>query len=159
MPKPYTFAPRVCVWCDSEYTPTGCTQKYCIDCKGVAWRTVKMEWWKKYGREYDKNYKRDHRTGPYPEAQYLYNDITEKTAFLDNVRRTIRARRGDMMGTKKLVKHVLRDMELESVSAGAMKVCYRAVEKMIVDEFKGQYYCTSNAGGVTFRIPKKKVEK
>ena len=157
MNKPYDFKPRACKWCEKDYKPTGGRQFYCVDCRGVAARAQKMIWWKKNGRDYDREYKRTHSSSPYIPAQYRTNDIIEKTDFLDMIRERVRAQKGDMLSVKKIVRYVLDKMSITSVSFGAKKSCYRATEDVIVDEFGGVLYGISDYGGIVFKLPKERM--
>ena len=161
MRTPYKHEPRLCTWCDEEYTPTGSRQYYCVGCKESAYRAKKLvwwrEWWKKKGKQYDRNYKRIHRRSPHTQAEYTTNDIVEKTDFLDMIRKRIRAQKGDMLSVKKIVRYVLGDMGIESVSFGAKKTCYRATENLILDEFNGICYGISDYGGIVFKLPKERM--
>ena len=158
MNKTYNFKPRKCKWCEKEYKPTGGRQFYCVDCKVLARRARQMEWWKKNGRDYDKEYKRTHPSSPYVPAQYRTNDIIEKTDFLDRIRTRVRAQKGDSITVKKIVRYVLEKMNIGTVSYGAKKSCYRATEDIIVDEFGGTLYGISDYGGIVFKLPKEREE-
>ena len=153
----YKHEPRVCTWCDKEYTPTGSRQFYCVDCREPAYRTKRAIWWKENYRERDKEYKRIHRRSPHTQAQYETNDIIEKTDFLNILRKRIRAQKGDMLSVKKIVRYVLKDMNIESVSFGAKKTCYRATENVITDEFGGVCWGISDYGGIVFKLPKERM--
>ena len=142
---PYTYAPRLCSVCEGTFTPTGAVQKYCLTCKPLIYR---RNW---------REAKRNNRTrGPHKEAEYIRNDITDNTDFLDIIRQRIREQRGDLVTVKKLVRYVLTTMKLTSVSNHAKKVCYAATDRIIVDEFKGEQYGRSYYGGNTFRIRKER---
>ena len=156
MNKPYTHKPRTCTWCKGEYTPTGSRQFYCSDCRDVAYRATKMVWWRKNGREYDREYKQRHRTSPHFQAQYTTNDILEKTEFLNLIRVRIRAQKGDMISVKKIGRYVLESLNIGSVSSGAKKACYRAIENVIIDEFGGVLYGISDYGGIVFKLPRER---
>ena len=157
MNKPYTFGPSVCMWCEKEYTPTSGRQLYCQACKGPAYRAKAMTWWKANGREYDREYKRNRRVSPHQQAKYTMNEIIEKTAFLKNMRARVKAQRGDMVSIKKIVRFVLKEMGIESVSYGAKKNCYRATEDLIINEFGGVCYGISDYGGIVFKMSKEKM--
>ena len=141
--NPYVYAPRVCVVCEGEYIPRGATQKYCMECRPLMRRKM------------FRDYKRKTRL-TYTEAQFTGNDITETTDFLNVIRARIKDQRGDLVTVKKLVRHVLDKMKITSVSHHALKICYAATDKVIVDEFGGKPYGRSYYGGNTFRIRKER---
>ena len=141
---PYVHAPRVCVVCEKTYTPTGPTQKYCLVCKKI----VKKEYWR--------HSKEKLRAGPYLEAQHISSTIIRDTDFLTQIRERIRSQKGDTLSVKKIVKYVIKNMGIESISTGALKVCYRATESIIVDEFKGEIRGYSGYGGLVFQLPKER---
>ena len=142
--KGYNHAPRVCVVCEKTYTPTGPTQKYCLECKKIVrkgyWRAAKEKL----------------RRGPYLEAQHISNTIIRETDFLNLVRERIRSQKGDTISVKKIVKYVVKNMGITSISTGALKVCYRATEGIIVDEFAGEIRGYSDYGGLVFQLPKER---
>ena len=156
MNKPYRHKPRLCVWCDDTYMPTSGAQKYCKECKQVAWNHRKLEWWKKHGRQWDRQYKILHRSGPHQEAIYTHNDITTNTDFLDRMRDRIRKQKGDMFTVKKAVRYILNEMGVyKDTSVHARKVCYIATEIIVTEEFNGEFYSKSFYGGTTFKLPRR----
>ena len=156
----YVYAPRECMRCEKEYTPTGSAQKHCKQCAPIHKREYNLRYYHENGgRAWNRQYKRDNR-----ESTINLEDFCSEDDFRVMVVNMIQTRRGTMMSTKTTMRRLLKRLGIDEVwgqkrNRGGLAKSFFEIVYEEFDRHGGVLFGTTKQAGDQYNFPLRKVEK